>query len=72
MRTDSVLTGAEMSTLRDEALWQVAERTTLFAEVDNVYNRDNVYIYEWSRALRQTQPILQWGLTPIGGVRIDF
>lgn len=45
---------------------------TLFAEVDNVYNRDNVYIYEWSRALRQTQPILQWGLTPIGGVRIDF
>ena len=45
---------------------------TLFVEVDNVYNRDNVYMYEWSRALRRVQPILQWGLTPIGGVRIDF
>ena len=45
---------------------------TLFAEVDNVYNRDNVYMYEWSKSLRQVQPILQWGLTPIAGVRIDF
>ncbi len=45
---------------------------TLFAEADNVYNRDNVYIYEWSKSLRQVQPILQWGFTPIAGVRIDF
>ena len=45
---------------------------TLFVEVDNVYNRNNVYMYEWSKALRGVQPILQWGLTPIGGVRIDF
>ncbi len=45
---------------------------TVFVEVDNIYNRANVYMYEWSKALGQTQPILQWGLTPIGGVRIDF
>jgi hypothetical protein len=45
---------------------------TLFVEVDNVYNRDNLYVYEWSKALRQSQPVLQWGLTPVGGVRIDF
>jgi hypothetical protein len=45
---------------------------TLFVEVDNVYNRNNVYMYEWSKALRGVQPILQWGLTPIGGVRFDF
>ncbi len=45
---------------------------TMFLEVDNVYNRDNVYMYEWSKPLRQTQPILQWGLTPVAGVRIDF
>ncbi len=29
-----VLTGAELDELRDEALWQVADRTTLFVEVD--------------------------------------
>jgi Mg2+-importing ATPase len=29
-----VLTGAELNDLRDEALWQVVERTTLFVEVD--------------------------------------
>jgi Mg2+-importing ATPase len=29
-----VLTGSELSDMRDEALWHLAERTTLFAEVD--------------------------------------
>ena len=29
-----VLTGSELNDLRDEALWRLAERTTLFAEVD--------------------------------------
>jgi Mg2+-importing ATPase len=29
-----VLTGSELTDLRDEALWHLAERTTLFAEVD--------------------------------------
>jgi Mg2+-importing ATPase len=29
-----VLTGSELDDLRDEALWNLAERTTLFAEVD--------------------------------------
>lgn len=45
---------------------------TLFAEADNVYARDNVYMYEWSKTLNRVQPILQWGFTPVGGVRIDF
>jgi Mg2+-importing ATPase len=30
----AVLTGAELNEMRDEALWQAAERTTLFVEVD--------------------------------------
>jgi Mg2+-importing ATPase len=34
MRTDRVLTGAELDALRDEALWHAAERTDLFVEVD--------------------------------------
>jgi Mg2+-importing ATPase len=31
---DSILPASEMEELRDEALWNVAERTTIFAEVD--------------------------------------
>ncbi|MDI9627364.1 MAG: magnesium-translocating P-type ATPase [Acidobacteriota bacterium] len=31
---DEILTAREMAKMRDEALWNVAERTTIFAEVD--------------------------------------
>jgi Mg2+-importing ATPase len=34
LKVDGVLTGAEMNTLYDEALWQAVERTNLFVEVD--------------------------------------
>ena len=34
LAVDGVLTGPEMQQLHDEALWHVAERTTIFAEVD--------------------------------------
>ena len=34
MRADRVLTGAELDTIHDEALWQAAEQTDLFVEVD--------------------------------------
>jgi hypothetical protein len=45
---------------------------TLFLEAENVYNRANIYIYEWSAALGRPRPALQWGLVPAAGVRIDF
>ena len=31
---EQILTGTQMDTLRDEALWQAVEKTTIFAEVD--------------------------------------
>ena len=34
LQVAGVLTGGELAELRDEALWHLAERTTLFAEVD--------------------------------------
>jgi Mg2+-importing ATPase len=34
LSVQGVLTGAQLNDLRDEALWQTAERTTIFAEVD--------------------------------------
>ncbi|WP_421931160.1 magnesium-translocating P-type ATPase [Phenylobacterium sp.] len=32
--TDTLLTGAQVAALKDEALWNLAQRTTVFAEVD--------------------------------------
>jgi hypothetical protein len=59
--------------LRAERLF-LPRRTavTAFVEVDNVYDRDNIYMYNWSKALKAPQPTYQWGLTPIAGVRVDF
>ena len=34
LRTDRVITGRDLLTLHDEALWHAAERTDLFVEVD--------------------------------------
>jgi len=34
MKVTGIITGADMNTMRDEALWQKAERGNLFAEVD--------------------------------------
>jgi Mg2+-importing ATPase len=34
LQVTGVLTGSELADLRDEALWHLAERTTIFAEVD--------------------------------------
>lgn len=34
LEVSGILTGAELGQMRDEALWNLAERTTLFAEVD--------------------------------------
>lgn len=59
--------------LRVERVFTV-KRTAItgFVEVDNVYDRDNIYLYDWSKALKQSQPVLQWGLTPVAGIRIEF
>jgi len=59
--------------LRVERVFTV-KRTAItgFVEVDNVYDRDNIYMYDWSKALKQSQPVLQWGLTPVAGIRIEF
>jgi Mg2+-importing ATPase len=34
LKSTRILTGAELNTMRDEALWQAAERVNLFVEVD--------------------------------------
>jgi hypothetical protein len=45
---------------------------TIFAEVINLTDHDNIFVYTWSRALRAPDPVYQWGRTPVGGVRVAF
>lgn len=47
-------------------------RLVLYAELDNVYNRDNLYLYEWNHTTGQARPVYQWGRLPVGGVRWEF
>lgn len=45
---------------------------TVFAEVENLTDHDNIYVYAWSRSARRPDPILQWGRMPVAGVRLEF
>jgi len=46
--------------------------TMLYFELDNVFDHDNVLVYNWNRALRAPKPVYQWGRTIIAGVRVEF
>jgi len=52
----------------------VAGRTStmLYLEVDNLFDHDNVLVYNWSRAARAPKAVSQWGRTVIAGVRVEF
>jgi len=45
---------------------------TIFVEVINLTDHDNVFVYTWSRVLRAPDPVCQWGRTPAAGVRVEF
>jgi hypothetical protein len=46
--------------------------TIVYFEIDNLYNHDNLLVYQWSRALRGPKPTYQWGRTYVGGLRVEF
>ena len=46
--------------------------TMLDFELDNVFDHDNVLVYNWSRAARAPKAVYQWGRTVIAGVRVEF
>jgi hypothetical protein len=47
-------------------------RLVVYGEIDNLYNRDNVYLYQWSNTLKASKPVYQWGVMPLGGIRWEF
>jgi len=56
----------------DKTFSRTRTSTTVYVEADNLYNRDNLLIYQWSRTLRAPKPVYQWGRTYVGGVRVEF
>ena len=56
----------------DKTLTRGRASTILYFEVDNLYDRDNLLIYQWSRTLRGPKPTYQWGRTYVGGLRVEF
>ncbi len=46
--------------------------TVAYVEVENMTDRHNVLVYNWSRTLKGPTPVYQWGRTFIGGVRVAF
>ena len=46
--------------------------TLLYCEVENLFDHDNVLVYNWSRAARAPRAVRQWGRTLIAGVRVEF
>ena len=46
--------------------------TVLYFEVDNLFDHDNVLVYNWNRAARAPKAVYQWGRTFIAGVRVEF
>ena len=56
----------------DKTLTHGRASTILYVEVDNLYDRDNLLIYQWDRKLRVPTPTYQWGRTYVGGLRVEF
>jgi hypothetical protein len=73
-RTNALRYGAyERLDVRVERLFAPGRTVlTVFAEVMNLTDHDNIYVYTWSRSTRRPDPVLQWGRTPVAGLRLEF
>ena len=45
---------------------------TAYFELQNVYNRENIFGYFWNKAKNEVGTIYQWAFMPVGGFNIEF
>ena len=45
---------------------------TTYFEVENIYNRRNIWTYRWNRDERKNDEVYQFGFFPVGGFRVEF
>lgn len=45
---------------------------TTYFELQNAYNRENVYGYFWNKAKNEQGTVYQWGFMPVGGFNLEF
>jgi len=43
-----------------------------YFDMQNVYNRRNIWYYLWDRDNKEEDEVYQWGLLPIGGFSVEF
>jgi hypothetical protein len=46
--------------------------TSLFADIQNVYNHKSVITYEWNQKTRELHSEKQLGFLPVLGINIEF
>ena len=54
--------------------WYFFKNMTIvtFFELENVYNRKNIYTYFWNNKKNKRDEVYQWAFLPVGGFRIEF
>lgn len=45
---------------------------TTYFELQNAYNRENIYGYFWNKAKNEQGTVYQWGFFPVGGFNLEF
>jgi hypothetical protein len=56
----------------DKEFYLGSSKLILYAEVQNILNRTNIWGYNWSWKLGRIEPIKQWSILPVIGISIKY
>jgi hypothetical protein len=45
---------------------------TAYLELQNVFDRQNIYAYYWNEDYKELSTIYQWAFFPVGGISFQF
>jgi hypothetical protein len=56
----------------DKKFYYKKATITAYLELQNLYNRENVYGYFWNKAKNEIGTVYQWAFMPVGGFSLQF
>lgn len=56
----------------DKKFYYKAATLTTYLELQNVYNRENVFGYFWNKVKNEAGTVYQWAFMPVGGFSLQF
>lgn len=56
----------------DKKFYYKKATLTAYLELQNLYNRENIYGYFWNKAKNDVGTIYQWAFMPVGGFNLQF